>query len=151
MAAVAALGWSLAAGPAARPGGAQEIALAAVRSLDCAFTLKAAGTWTADAPEATLEASTLSLRFESIDAHEATADVIGPFGPSHVVSRLTGDYLHFLQMFNAGPLYATTVFGRETADGKLMAVHTRHEYTDVSLVGFTSRSEQYYGACAAGR
>ena len=31
-----------------------------------------------------------------------------------------------------------------------MAVHTRHEYTDVLLIGFTSRPEQYYGDCAIG-
>jgi len=31
--------------------------------------------------------------------------------------------------------------------GKLRAVHTRHEYTEVSLPGFTSRPEQYYGDC----
>ena len=63
--------------------------------------------------------------------------MIGPFGPSHIVTRRTGDYLHFLQMFGSGPLYATTVFDRETVNGKLMAVHTRHEYTDVALIGFT--------------
>jgi len=26
-------------------------------------------------------------------------------------------------------------------------VHTRHEYTEVRLPGFTSRPEQYYGEC----
>jgi hypothetical protein len=30
-----------------------------------------------------------------------------------------------------------------------MAVHTRHEYTDISLPGFTSRPEMYIGDCAA--
>jgi hypothetical protein len=51
-------------------------------------------------------------------------------------------------MFTTGPLYTTTFIDRETQDGKLMAVHTRHEYTDVRLAGFTSRPEQYYGECA---
>ncbi len=35
--------------------------------------------------------------------------------------------------------------------GKLKAVHTRHEYTEVSLPGYTSRPEQYYGECDARR
>lgn len=147
-AAWATLGWWLAgAGPAA----AQDGRLAAARSLACSFTLMATGTWTDGAPAAELDAATLSFRFEAIDTQGATAEVIGPFGPSHIITRLTGDYLHFLQMFSSGPLYATTVFDRETVDGKLMAVHTRHEYTDVSLIGFTSRPEQYYGDCVIGR
>jgi hypothetical protein len=33
----------------------------------------------------------------------------------------------------------------------MRAVHTRHEYTMISLPGFTSRPEQYYGECAIGR
>ena len=132
--------------------GAQDAGLADVRSLDCTFTLIAVGTWTDDgAPEAQVDASELSFQFEDVDTQEATAEVIGPFGPSHIITRHSGDYLHFLQMFSAGPLYSTTVFDRETVDGKLMAVHTRHEYTDVSLIGFTSRPEQYYGDCAVGR
>ena len=39
--------------------------------------------------------------------------------------------------------------GFAVGDGKLRAVHTRHEYTEVSLPGFTSRPEQYYGDCTA--
>ena len=36
-------------------------------------------------------------------------------------------------------------------EGRWLAVHTRHEYTDVSLPGYTSRPEQYYGSCAIER
>ena len=61
--------------------------------------------------------------------------------------RQTGDYLHLVQMFTVGPLYTTTVIDRETTEGRRMAVHTRHEYTDTRLVGFTSRPEQYIGDC----
>jgi hypothetical protein len=43
------------------------------------------------------------------------------------------------------------VFDKETRAGRLQAVHTRHEYTAVSLPGFTSRPEQYYGDCEAAR
>ena len=151
IAAWAALAWCCTAGQPAWAAGAQTGGLADVRSLDCTFTLMAIGTWTDGAPEAQVESPELSFRFEEIDTQEATAEVIGPFGPSHIITRHTGDYLHFLQMFSAGPLYSTTIFDRETVDGKLMAVHTRHEYTDVSLIGFTSRPEQYYGDCAVGR
>ena len=125
----------------------QDLGLAPANSLACAFTLLSTGTWTNGQAEASLDTSTLEFRFEAINTQEATAEVIGPFGPSHIITRLSGDYLHFVQMLSAGPLYTTTVFNRETVDGKLMAVHTRHEYTDVSLIGFTSRPEQYYGDC----
>jgi hypothetical protein len=125
----------------------QDLGLATANSLACAFTLISTGTWTNGQAEASLDTSTLEFRFEAINTQEATAEVIGPFGPSHIITRLSGDYLHFVQMLSAGPLYTTTVFNRETVDGKLMAVHTRHEYTDVSLIGFTSRPEQYYGDC----
>jgi len=134
---------SLPAGNAAAQG-----RLADTTSLDCTFTVIATGTWTDGEAEASLHASTFSIRFESIDTDGATADVVGPYGASNIIVRQTGDYLHLLQMFMVGPLYTTTVIDRETTDGKLMAVHTRHEYTDTSLPGFTSRPEQYYGECA---
>jgi uncharacterized protein YjbI with pentapeptide repeats len=47
-------------------------------------------------------------------------------------------------------LHTTTVLAREARDGRLLAVHTRHEYTDVRLPGFTSRPEMYIRDCAAG-
>ena len=107
----------------------------------------ATGTWTDGDAEASLDASTFSIQFELIDTDGATAEVVGPYGASSIIVRQTGDYLHLVQMFMVGPLYTTTVIDRETSDGKLMAVHTRHEYTDTSLPGFTSRPEQYYGEC----
>ena len=145
------LAWCCAGIQPVHAAAAQDGGLADVRTLDCSFTLMSVGTWTDGAPEAQMDASEMAFRFEAIDTQEATAEVIGPFGPSHIITRHTGDYLHFLQMFASGPLYSTTIFDRETVDGRLMAVHTRHEYTDVSLIGFTSRPEQYYGDCAAGR
>jgi hypothetical protein len=121
--------------------------LAETTSLDCTFTTIATGTWTDGDAEASLDDSTLRMRFEEIDTDIATAEVVGPYGASSIIVRQTGDYLHLVQMFMVGPLYTTTVIDRETSDGKLMAVHTRHEYTDTSLPGFTSRPEQYYGEC----
>ena len=56
-----------------------------------------------------------------------------------------------MQSFRDGPLYVTTVIARPAGGGKWLAVHTRHEYTDVSLPGYTSRPEQYYGSCTLER
>ena len=129
---------------------AAQSRLAATTSLDCSFTAIASGTWTDGAAEGSLDAATLTMRFEAIDTDSATAEVVGPYGASSIIVRQTGDYLHLVQMFMVGPLYTTTVIDRDTTDGKLMAVHTRHEYTDTSLPGFTSMPEQYYGECVIG-
>jgi hypothetical protein len=116
--------------------------------LDCVFSTISTGAWTDGSAGAEVTPSTLSLRFEEIDTDGATAEIVGPYGASQIIVRQTGDYLHLVQMFTVGPLYSTTVIDRETKDGRFMAVHTRHEYTDTQLIGFTSRPEQYYGDCA---
>jgi hypothetical protein len=118
-----------------------------VRSLDCAFISNAVATWKGGVPQAEVKTATLSLRFDSVNPDDGTARVVGAFGPSDIIVRLSGDTLHLIQSFREGPLYATTVFPKETRAGRLQAVHTRHEFTDVSLPGYTSSPEQYYGDC----
>jgi hypothetical protein len=122
--------------------------LAKAESLTCEFPVMAVGTWNKGSAEAATKSSKLSVGFDTINADEGTARVIGAFGPSDIIVRMSSGTLHFVQSFREGPLYVTTIFPEETRDGKLQAVHTRHEYTQVSLPGFTSRPEQYYGECA---
>jgi hypothetical protein len=125
--------------------------LAKATRLECTFPLVARGTWKEGTPSGDLTASKLSVTFTNINIDEGTADAgsaLGTAATSLVVVRYSNDYLHLMQMHGAGPLYTTTVFARETKDGRLMAVHTRHEYTQVSLPGFTSRPEMYLGDCA---
>ena len=132
------------------PGVHAQVDLADTTTLDCSFSVIATAGWDSGDPGASVDPSTLSLRFEEIDTDGATAEIVGPYGASQIIVRQTGDYLHLVQMFTVGPLYTTTVIDRETVDGRLMAVHTRHEYTDTQLVGFTSRPEHYIGDCAVG-
>ena len=122
--------------------------LAKATSLKCVFTLMTTGTWKGGEPQAETKPATLSLGFDAINADEGTARVIGAFGPSDIIVRMSYGTLHFVQAFREGPLYTTTIFPKETKPGRLQAVHTRHEYTEVSLPGFTSRPEQYYGDCS---
>ncbi len=128
-----------------------QTGLADITEATCTFSLVATGTWTEGEPEVELDPSTLSVQFVEIDADAATANLVGRYGESHLITRLSGDYLHFMQLFSVGPLYVTTIIDRETSDGKLMAAHSRHEYTDVRLTGHTSRPEQYYGECVVVR
>ena len=146
--ALAAATLAIGAAPRAMPAQpAAKITIADVKSLRCTFDLLATGTWAEERPEAQVKAAKLSLEFADIDTQEGTANAKGGFGAPHVVVRPSAGNLHFLQVSNNGPLYVTTVFGERTPGGKLKAVHTRHEYTLVSLPGYTSRPEQYYGLC----
>lgn len=121
--------------------------LGTVKSLNCVFSAAASGAWKNGQAYAQTQTASLSMRFESINVDEATAQAFGKFGASDIIVKLSLDTLHFLQSFREGALYVTTVFDVENRPGALKAVHTRHEYTIVSLPGFTSTPEQYYGEC----
>ena len=127
-------------------------ALRTAKVLKCEFTLQATGTWTDPGePQADVRMTKLSLGFDSIDTDNGTADVTGTYGAPYIVVRLAGGYLHFMQVGAIGYLHTTTVFDKVARSGRLKAVHTRHEYTDVSVPGYyTSRPEQYYGDCEIG-
>src|SRR5215468_6092510 len=115
---------------------AREV-LSTVKSLNCTFPGRATVTWRNGEAQAEIKTTPLSLRFEAINADEGTARVVGNFGPSDIIVRISLGTLHLVQIFNEGGLYTTTVFPKETRGGKLQAVHTRHEYTEISLPGFT--------------
>ena len=121
-------------------GAAQGLAparsLAGIKTASCEFTLHAVSNWKDGEPQAGVTPAKLSFRFEDINTDEGSARIVGPFGPSDIVVRLSRDTLHFLQSFREGPLYVTTVIPRIARDGRVMAVHTRHEYTDVALSGY---------------
>jgi hypothetical protein len=135
------------AGPGAADATAQS-RIAAAKSLRCSFPRHAVGAWAKDgAPDATVRSAPLVLRFDSIDADSGTAQLRNGSVGSEVTVRLAEGYLHLMQSFRTGPLYATTVFDVGEKSGKLRAVHSRHEYFAVPLPGATSSPEQYYGEC----
>lgn len=121
--------------------------LANATALTCTFAVISTGDWKNGAAEASIKPATLSVSFRAIDTQDGTAEAVGDSGKSHITVRLLGNYLHFMQMDPYGALYVTTVFNKETRGGRLQAAHSRHEYTPVSVPGFTSRPEQYYGDC----
>lgn len=127
--------------------------LSNVQRLTCTFTLMAVGTWDKGVPGAAVTPAKLSMGFDAIDSQDGTANVTdvtaSAAGAPHITVRLLGDNLHFLAMNSSGSVYLTTVFSdRESRAGaSFKAVHTRHEFTQVRLTGWTSRPEQYYGQC----
>ncbi|HEY2384348.1 MAG TPA: hypothetical protein VGK48_24495 [Terriglobia bacterium] len=121
---------------------------ATAKSLRCTFKLYTTATWNkAGAAEAAVKPVTLVLLFDSINADEGTAQLKNGTEDSDIIVKQGGGYLNFIQAFRTGPLYTTTVFDKETPDGKLKAVHSRHEYYTTPLAGSTSSPEQYYGEC----
>lgn len=121
--------------------------LASAKNIKCTFPLSSVGTWGKEQPEAKVKPSDLMLEFEAINADEGTAQLKSGFGMYDIIVRYAGGYLHFIQSFLDGPLYTTTVMEKRTTSGKLKAMHSRHEFTDFALPGFTSSPEQYYGEC----
>ena len=136
------------AGSASGQTGLQQ-RLAKATGLECTFPVLARGNWKSGTASADVTPATLTVAFKNINVDEGTADLEGKLGGSSlIVVRYSNDYLHLMQSQGDGPLYTTTVIAKESKEGRLMAVHTRHEYTQVSLPGFTSRPEMYIGDCA---
>lgn len=125
--------------------------LSTAKTLKCQFVLLATGTWAKSGEsQAEIKPAALTLGFEEIDVQDGTAEVSGSFGAPYIIVRYAGGYLHFMQVGSSGFLYATTVFDKASRPGRLKAVHTRHEYTEASVPGYTSKPEQYYGECQIG-
>ena len=122
------------------------------KSLSCVFALLATGTWKSGEAVAEIKPAKLSLEFDMIEPQEGSARYGGGDAnlvPSEITAQLSGGSLHLMQTSRSGAVYLTTVLPSESRGGKLKAMHARHEYTEVSLPGYTSRPEQYYGECEA--
>lgn len=128
----------------------RELLENAVR-VDCRFTGVARGEWTETGAAFRSEGISYSAAFFDIDVESGTAEAEGQFGASYIVVRYAEGYLHFMQTLSSGPIYLTTILAEPSGQGRLKAVHTRHEYTQVSLPGYTSRPESYLGDCSVER
>lgn len=122
--------------------------LANATRISCTFSAVATGGWKNGKATVTSTPAAITVTFHNINVDESSAEADSTFGPSSIAVRYSRGYLHLIQMKGAGPLYTTTVIAKETTGGRLMAVHTRHEYADVDLPGFTSKPEMYLGDCA---
>jgi hypothetical protein len=108
----------------------------------------AVGTWGDKEPEVKIKPPTEpTLQFDAINADEGTAELKSNYGKYDIIVKYSAGYLHFIQSYLDGPLRVTTILEKKTASGKFKAMHSRHEFTDFALSGFTSSPEQYYGEC----
>ena len=142
---VAALALLLGAAPAQ----AQEpLTLSTATEIACIFPVMSIGTWSKEG-EVTNEVkkSDFKLIYQNVDTQDGVAEVKGMSGNFYITVRIVGGHLHLLTTDSGGPVYMTTVFNSQASKGKFKAAHSRHEFTQVQLPGFTSRPEQYVGEC----
>ena len=126
--------------------------LRAVKAVRCSFSAVATGDWDDNGVgKAGVTKSALTVSYDSIDTEDGTARLNDRYGDSPIIAKLSFSGLHLLQMSSEGALRVTTVFDTASQPGRYKAVYTVHEYTAVRLPGFTSRPEQHYGECEAGR
>ena len=125
--------------------------LAAVTRLECRFAAVATGTWGEDDSVASLSAAPAELEasFTNVDIQAGTAEAVSRFGSSFIVVRYAEGYLHLIQQIDIGPLYITTIIAEQTAAGRFIAVHTRHEFAASRYAEFRERPKMYIGDCAA--
>ncbi len=133
---------------AAAAQGGLDRRLAAAKRIECSFSALATGTWDKNVPAVAVTPTELTAAFFDINVDEGTAEAESAYGATFISVRYSAGYLHIMQMSDAGPLYLTTVIARAAGEGKLLAVHTRLEYTPTIIPGFTSRPEMYVGSCS---
>jgi len=122
--------------------------LATAKALKCRFPVSSAGAWKNGDPAPNLRMQELNLDVKNINTQESTAEITGTAGTAFVSAVLSGWSLYFVET-SVGQLNVTTVFAQETAPKKLKAVHSRHEYLQMSVGRFVSEPSvsQSYGDC----
>lgn len=120
----------------------------AATRVECTFTTVATGGWEGTAPQASVAPAEHEALFTEINVDEGTAESTSVYGDTFISVRYAAGYLHFMQISDVGPLFVTTIFPRETANGRLKAVQVRLEYAATTLPGFASRPEMFLGDCA---
>jgi hypothetical protein len=137
---------ALVATPVFSQSGGLDRRLAGAKRIECTFSTLATGTWDKNVPAIAVTPAEIKAAFFDINVDEGTAEAESEYGASFISVRTAG--IAIMQMSDAGPLYLTTVLARAAGEGKLMAVHTRVEYSPTIIPGFTSRPEMYLGTCS---
>lgn len=127
-----------------------ELNLLNIKSIDCTFPVSAVGSWKGVEPGAQVTSdTTVSAKFDSIDTQDMIARLAtGTRG--EVILQASRTSLHFVEIEEAGRVAITTVFARESAGGRLRAVHSRVEFVKGGGA-IEPLVAQDYGDCTATR
>jgi hypothetical protein len=122
-----------------------------VRRLQCVFTAAAGGVWQGGTAAVRPRSEVLlRLDIDAIDAQDGTATMRDvPESAAHLVAQFSGWTLHVIQTDGTGGLSVTSVFARESRDGKLKAVHSRANYLPGGTPDVEPSAQQFYGECGA--
>jgi hypothetical protein len=127
--------------------------LALIRSLRCVFSAAASGTWEGGTVAVRARTGvTLRVEIQAIDTRDGAAVLSGvPEAASFLVAQLSGWTLHFVQTSATGGLSVTSVFARESRDGRLKAMHSRSSFVPAGAQDTLTEpdAQQYYGDCEA--
>ena len=134
----------------AQTAGRVNLNLLTITSVDCTFPVSAIGSWKGAEPTAQVSTdTTVSAKFDNIDTQDMIAR-LATGTKEEVILQASRTSLHFVEIEEAGRVAITTVFARESAGGRLRAVHSR-----VELVKGGEAKEplvaQDYGDCAVTR
>lgn len=124
--------------------------LATVKTLQCSLTQHSAVTWKSGEPQAEAKPIQMALRYEDVDTDNGAARFVGSSGRADVAARFVRDSLTFIHSATDGSVALTSV-ARSTPNGRWLAVHTRHEFSETSPDGVTIGPVQYYGTCVIER
>jgi len=122
-----------------------------IRRLQCVFTAAAAGLWQAGTAAVRPRSEVLlRLDIDAIDGQDGTATMRDvPETAAHPIAQFSGWTLHIIQTDGTGGLSVTSVFARESRDGKLKAVHSRANYLPGGTPDVEPSAQQFYGECGA--
>lgn len=126
--------------------------LAAIKQFKCVFPVYSQGTWRSGAPKADVrEGAGLTMEITEIDADGGTAVVKGTAAATLVTAFLAPNSIHFMERALTGAVNVTTVFAPTANSAVYKAVHSRHDYSPLSIPGFVAEPTvlQNYGECSA--
>jgi hypothetical protein len=124
-------------------------ALRSTTALACTFTVAATPTWVGGEAHVELNQRTLKFQILDINAEGGSARFADIVERVHIVARLAGPTLHFIDSRLDGTLAVTTVFAPSGQESKFRAVYSRTHYYRYAGPTFESVPEvqQAFGYC----
>jgi hypothetical protein len=139
---------------AVSPAFAQNVgALRSTTALTCTFTVSATPRWAGGEPQVELTRAAFRFQLLDINTDEGSARYADVVERTHVIARLVGSTLHFIDSRLDGSVAVTTVFAPSGRESKFRAAYSRTHYYRYAGPAFESIPEvlQALGFCEPGR
>ena len=120
------------------------VTFASARVFACSFTVYAAAVWNDGQPSVLSNPQEFAFQVDELDRRRGRARVVGTAASSPATLMVSEAGLNVIEPTATGNLNLTTIFSA-SADGKYLAVHSRH----LGDVSGPPRVSQTYGTCEA--